>query len=413
MPQVSAPSAGQLLQLVRQGRARTRRDIMELTGMARSTVAQRVEQLVSAGYLREGGVDVSTGGRRPNLLRIDDGSAVVLAAHLGATHGRAAVVDLAGRTLAESAGRLNVADGAEPTLAWATSRFHTLLAEAGRSTAEVCGVGVGLPCPIDRRTGRVIPTPILAGWRDHDIVSALSGEFPGPVVADNDANMMALGEFTAIDDDASTLVLVKVGTGIGAGIVEEGRVLHGAGGAAGEIGHIRLRGYDEVVCVCGSRGCLAAVASGAALARELAREMDEAGASGTGGAAGPGPGRGPVRETADVVRLVEAGDPAAVRLTREAGRVLGEVLATLVSVTNPGVLVISGGLARTGEHLLSGIREIVYQVAQYRSTRGLRIIEGRLGERAGVIGAASMVVDRVLAAEAVDARIAERPRPTA
>ena len=402
MPQVSAPSAGQLLQLVRQGRARTRRDIMELTGMARSTVAQRVEQLVSAGYLREGGVDVSTGGRRPNLLRIDEGSAVVLAAHLGATHGRAAVVDLAGRTLAESAGRLNVADGAEPTLAWAASRFRTLLEETGRSTAEVCGVGVGLPCPIDRRTGRVIPTPILAGWRDHDIVSALSEQFPGPVVADNDANMMALGEFTALDDESSTLVLVKVGTGIGAGIVEEGRLLHGAGGAAGEIGHIRLRGHDDVVCVCGARGCLAAVASGAALARELERER----------LAGEVAAAEPIRETADVVRLVEAGDPAAVRRTREAGRVLGEVLATLVSVTNPGVLVVSGGLARTGEHLLSGIREVVYQVAQYRSTRGLRITEGRLGERAGVIGAASMVVDRVLSPEAVDARIAER-RPAA
>jgi predicted NBD/HSP70 family sugar kinase len=392
MPQVSSPSAGQLLQLVRQGQARTRRDLMELTGMARSTVAQRVEQLVTAGYLREGGVDVSTGGRRPNLLRIDEGSAVVLAAHLGATHGRAAVVDLAGRTLAETAGRLSVADGVEPTLAWATSRFHTLLEEAGRSMAEVCGVGVGLPCPVDQRTGRVIPTPVVASWRDHDIVSALSAQFPGPILADNDANMMALGEFTASDEEPSTLVLVKVGTGIGAGIVEAGRVMHGAGGAAGEIGHIRLRGYDEVVCVCGSRGCLAAVASGAALARELARTDAS------------------VRETADVVRLVKAGDADAVQLTREAGRVLGEVLATLVSVTNPGVLIVSGGLARTGEHLLAGIREVVYRVAQYRSTRGLRITEGLLGERAGVIGAASMVVDRVLAAEAVDARIAGKRR---
>jgi predicted NBD/HSP70 family sugar kinase len=428
MPQASAPSAGRLLQLVRQGQARTRRDLMEITGLSRSTVAQRVEQLVSAGYLREGGVDVSTGGRRPNLLRIDEGSAVVLAAHLGATHGRAAVVDLAGRTLAESAGRLDVADGAEPTLAWAAARFHGLLKEAGRSLAEVCGVGVGLPCPVDRRTGRVIPTPIVSTWRDHDVVSTLSAQFPGPVLADNDANMMALGEYGALDPGSPghgpfdhgafdhgilghgplehgaldsgaaepegpesegresirpTLVLVKVGTGIGAGIVEEGRVLHGAGGAAGEIGHIRLRGYDDTACVCGAYGCLAAVAGGAALARDLA-----------------------VAETADVVRLVEAGDAAAVRRTREAGQVLGEVLATLVSVTNPGVLVISGGLARTGEHLLSGIREVVHQVAQYRSTRDLRITEGLLGERAGVIGAASMVVDRVLAAEAVDVRIA-------
>ncbi|GAA3934227.1 ROK family protein [Actinomadura viridis] len=388
MPQVSAPSAGQLLQFVRQGRARTRRDLMELTGLSRSTVAQRVEQLVSAGYLREGGVDVSTGGRRPSLLRIDEGSAVVLAAHLGATHGRAAVVDLSGRTLAESAGRLSVADGVEPTLAWAASRFHGLLAEAGRSMAEVCGVGLGLPCPVDRRTGRVIPTPMLSAWGDHDIVAALSAQFPGPILADNDANMMALGEFTAIEAGCPTLVLVKVGTGIGAGIVEEGRVLHGAGGAAGEIGHIRLRGHDDVLCGCGAHGCLAAVASGAALARDLGRSDPS------------------VRETADVVRLVQAGDAAAVRRTREAGRVLGEVLATLVSVTNPGVLVVSGALARTGEHLLSGIREVVHQVARDRSTRGLRIVEGRLGERAGVIGAASMVVDRVLAAEAVDARIA-------
>ncbi|MFB4319589.1 ROK family protein [Actinomadura sp. 21ATH] len=382
MPQVSAPSAGRLLQLVRQGRARTRRDLMEITGLSRSTVAQRVEQLVHAGYLREGGVDVSTGGRRPSLLRIDEGSAVVLAAHLGATHGRAAVVDLAGRTLAESAGPLNVADGAEPTLAWAAARFHDLLGRAGRSLNEVCGVGIGLPCPVDRRTGRVIPTPAVASWRDHDVVAALSAEFPGPVLADNDANMMALGEYAAATG-CTTLVLVKVGTGIGAGIVEDGRILHGAGGAAGEIGHVRLRGHGGAACVCGAHGCLAAVAGGAALARTLG-----------------------TADTAGVVRLVEAGDAAAVRRVREAGLVLGEVLATLVSVTNPGVLVISGGLARTGEHLLAGVREVVYRDAQYRSTRNLRIAEGRLGERAGVTGAASMVVDRVLAAEAVDARIA-------
>ncbi|MEW2355504.1 ROK family transcriptional regulator [Spirillospora sp. NPDC029432] len=381
MPQVSAPSAGRLLQLVRQGRARTRRDLMEITGLSRSTVAQRVEQLVHAGYLREGGVDVSTGGRRPSLLRIDEGSAVVLAAHLGATHGRAAVVDLAGRTLAESAGPLDVADGAAPTLARTAARFRDLLAAAGRSPTEVCGVGIGLPCPVDRRTGRVIPTSAVASWRDHDVVATLSAEFPGPVLADNDANMMALGEYGAAG--CTTLVLVKAGTGIGAGIVEDGRILHGAGGAAGEIGHVRLCGHGDAACACGAYGCLAAVAGGAALARALG-----------------------TADTAGVVRLVEAGDPAAVRRVREAGRVLGEVLATLVSVTDPGVLVVSGGLARTGEHLLAGIREVVYRDARYPSARDLRIVAGRLGERAGVIGAASMVVDRVLAAEAVDARIA-------
>jgi predicted NBD/HSP70 family sugar kinase len=237
------------------------------------------------------------------------------------------------------------------------------------------------------RTGRVIPTPTVPGWPEYDVVTALRGQFPGPIIADNDANMMALGEYSATGEE-SALLLVKVGTGIGAGIVEEGRLLHGGGGAAGEIGHVRLRGYDDTVCVCGSSGCLAAVASGAALAKELA-------------AVDPS-----VRDTADVVRLVAAGHPEAVRRVREAGRVLGQVLATVVSVVNPELLIVSGGLARTGDHLLAGMREVVYRDAQYRSTRGLRIIEGRLGERAGVLGAAAMVADRVFSPDVVDARIA-------
>jgi predicted NBD/HSP70 family sugar kinase len=396
MPQLSAPSAGRLLQLIRQGQARTRRDLMELTGLARSTIAARVDQLVSAGYLREGGVEASTGGRRPNVLLINEGSAVVLAAHLGATHGRVAVADLSGRALAESVGPVDIAAGPEETLRWAAQRFHALLAEAGRSMGEVCGVGIGLPCPIDKRSGRVVPTPTVPGWPEYDVVTALrgqlpGGQFPGPVIADNDANMMALGEYraeTAAAPGESALLLVKVGTGIGAGIVESGRVLHGGGGAAGEIGHVRLRGYDDVVCGCGSSGCLAAVASGAALARDLA-------------AADPS-----VRDTADVVRLVAAGRPEAVRRVREAGRVLGQVLATVVSVVNPEILIVSGGLARTGDHLLAGVREVVYRDAQHRSTRGLRIAGGRLGEHAGVLGAAAMVADSVFSPEAVDARIA-------
>jgi predicted NBD/HSP70 family sugar kinase len=387
MPQVGAPSAGRLLQFIRLGQARTRRDLQALTGLARSTVAQRVDQLVRAGYVRESGVDASTGGRRPTVLEIDKGSAVVLAAHLGATHGRIAVADLGGRALAEATDRLVVSAGPEKALEWVAAGFNKLLTEAGRSLSEVCGVGIGLPGTIDVRTGRPGPNPIIPGWAEYDVVAALGERFPGPILVDNDANVMALGEYSA-GWESPVLVLVKVGTGIGAGIIEDGTVLRGTGGAAGEIGHVRLRGHDDVKCQCGSYGCLAAVASGAALARELAATEPS------------------VRDTADVVRLVLAGHPEAVRRTREAGCVLGEVLATVVSVVNPGVLIISGGLARTGDHLLAGVREVVGRVAQHRTTRGLLITGGKLGERAGVVGAASMVVDRVFAPDVVDARIA-------
>jgi predicted NBD/HSP70 family sugar kinase len=388
MPKVSAPSAGRLLQDIRSGQARTRRDLMEHTGLARSTVAQRVDQLVRHGYLREEGVDASTGGRRPSVLKIDEESAVVLAADLGATHGRVAVVNLVGRTLAETTGRPVSAEGPEKVLRWVTSQFHTLLDNDGRSIDEVCGVGIGLPCPVDVRTGHTIQTPIAPGWDEHDIPGALSAEFPGPILLDNDANVMALGEYTAAGPGSPPVLLVKVGTGIGAGVVEGGQVLRGVGGAAGEIGHVRLRGYDDVLCTCGSYGCLAAVASGRALAARLSATEPS------------------VRDTADVVRLVRSGDATAIRLVREAGRALGEVLAMVVTVVNPGTLLISGSLATTGEHLVGEVREVVYQGVQYRSTRGLRIGEGRLGPRAGVVGAASMVVDRVLSPELVDARIA-------
>ncbi|MEV0405739.1 ROK family transcriptional regulator [Actinoallomurus sp. NPDC050550] len=388
MPNVSALSAGHLLRFIRSGAARTRRDLMDLTGLARSTVAQRVDQLVSAGYVREGGVDASTGGRRPSLLEIDEGSAVVLAADLGATHGRVAVTDLAGRALGETTGRILSSEGPEKALAWVTARFRDLLADCGRSVAEVCGVGVGLPCPVDVRTGRTVQTPIAPGWERYDIPAAIAAEFPGPVMLDNDANVMALGEYTAAGPDAPPVLLVKAATGIGAGIVEDGRVLRGVGGAAGEIGHVRVPGRDDAVCSCGRRGCLAAVASGAALARELA-------------ASDPS-----VRDSSDVARLALAGHPEAVRLTREAGRVLGEVLAVVVSVVNPGSLIISGSLAGAGEHLVGEIRETVFRGVQYRSTRGLHIGEGHLGSRAGVVGAASMVIDRAFSPEVVDARIA-------
>lgn len=395
MPQPSAPSAGQLLQFIRRGQARTRRDLMELTGLARSTIAQRVDQLVSSGYVREGGVDASTGGRRPSVLQIDEGSAVVLAADLGATHGRVAVVDLAGRALAESAGRLVIADGPRPVLGWVKDRFGEVLAEAGRSLGEVCGVGIGVPGPVDVRTGRVLDSPLVPGWPDYDVAADLGAAYPGPIMIDNDANVMALGEYVAADPPVSALLLVKVGTAIGAGIVEDGRLLHGAGGAAGEIGHVRVPGHEDLRCGCGRHGCLVAIAGG----RSLARRLDDV----TGDDE-------PVRDTADVVRLVAAEHPEAVRLIREAGRALGDTLATVISTTNPATLVVSGALATTGEHLIAGIREAVYQQVQYRSTRGLVIGEGRLGERAGVVGAASMVIDRVFSPAFVDARIARAER---
>jgi predicted NBD/HSP70 family sugar kinase len=201
---------------------------------------------------------------------------------------------------------------------------------------------------------------------------------------DNDVNMMAIGEQRTYWGDTEHLLLVKVDTGIGCGLVAEREIRRGARGAAGDIGHVRIAGHDDVVCSCGNTGCLEAVAGGRALAGRLAAAGRRASGS------------------RDVVRLVRGGDALAARLVRDAGRRLGEVLASCVNLFNPTAVVIGGALAEAHEPLLAGVREVTIRRSLPLATRNLRIVPSRLGARAGVVGAALLVSDHVLAPAAVE-----------
>jgi predicted NBD/HSP70 family sugar kinase len=384
----SPTSAGHLLWLIRSGRARTRGELQQLTGLSRSTVGQRLDALTAAGYLRESGVEESTGGRPPTVLRFDDRQRVVLAADLGATHARLAVLDLAGRVLADSAANLRIADGPAKVLDWVGEQFRVLLGEAGRERADVCGIGLGVPGPVEFEVGRVRQPPIMPGWDDYPIDEHLQHLTDGPVLVDNDANLMALGEQSVSHPDCPAFVLVKVSTGIGAGVVIDGQVYRGIDGGAGDIGHVRIHGHDDAICMCGSHGCLAAVASGGALARRLTAEGVPTGSS------------------RELVERIGAGAPAAARLARQAGQLVGEVLATVVCLLNPGVLMIAGDLTET--HFVTGVREILYGRALPRATRHLQVVSSTLGAFAGVQGAHAMVVQNVFDPSAVDATLARR-----
>ncbi|MEU5262525.1 ROK family protein [Amycolatopsis sp. NPDC021455] len=373
-------SAGELLRLVRTGEATTRKALQTRSGLSRSTLTARLDQLQAAGLLAEGGQEDSTGGRPARHLRFDDQHGVVLAASIDTTHAEAALTDLSGRRLAHRAGALRVADGPEPVLGRIAEWFEAMLAEVDR---PVCGVGVSVPGPVE--DNRVKQPPIMPGWDGFPIDAHLGARFGVPVLVDNDANLMALGEHRARYPDSAALVVVKVSTGIGAGLVLGGEVYRGIDGGAGDIGHIRLPGYPEARCACGSLGCLAAVASGGALAARLT-EQGLPTTSGSG-----------VRDR------ILAGEPAAVRLAEFAGRQVGEVLATLVCVVNPGVLVVAGDLAEP--HFVAGVREVLYRRALPRATQGLRVEIGGRGEAIG--GAVTMVVESVFAPAAVDRRLAE------
>ena len=379
----SPTSAGALLSAIRDGTAATRADLARYAGLARSTVAQRVDALLAAGLVYEAGGSASTGGRPPTVLAFNDSAGVVLAADLGATHARVAASDLSGAPFAEAAGDIDIARGPEEVLGWASERFAELLEESGHAASEVYGIGVGVPGPVEFASGRPFNPPIMPGWDGYSIPGWFQSDYDAPVLVDNDVNLMARGEHWIHWREIEHLLLVKVGTGIGCGIVASGRIHHGALGAAGDIGHIRAT-LENVACKCGNIGCLEAVAGGQALARRLAA----AGAD--------------TANSRDVVALVRAGDATATRMVREAGRSLGEVLAGTVNFFNPAVIVIGGDIAEAQTPLLAGAREGIFSRSPALATRDLRIVPCQLGDRAGVIGAAIMVIDRVLAPEAID-----------
>lgn len=383
--------AGALLQILRDGVPRTRSELAAMTGLGRSAVAQRIDALIASSLVGSAGEAASTGGRPPAQLAFNPGARLAVAVDVGATHVRIGITDLAATVLAEDRHDIDISLGPEAVLTLAVERSRDLLAGLGRGPADVIGVGIGLPGPVEFAAGKPRNPPIMPGWDGFDVPAYVGAALGAVVVVDNDVNVMALGErflgFPAVDQ----LLFLKVATGIGSGIISDGALHRGADGAAGDMGHIQVPGGADVLCRCGNHGCLEAIASGAAVAARLRA---------TGG-----DGHGPAG-SGDVVDLVRAGSVAALQEVRQAGRVIGEVLASAVSLLNPSVIVIGGSLADAGDPLLAGVREVVYRRSLPLATANLRIVPARGGERAGIIGAACLVIDEVLAPDAVDRWVA-------
>jgi len=383
-------SAGHIFQLIRKAPL-SRADLARATGLARSTISQRIGALLALGLVIEDSDARSTGGRPATRVRLNPSGGVVLAADLGANHDRLTVSDLAGQVLAEHTAQRSIAQGPELILGWVRDNFLAQLAQLGVGVGQVVGVGIGVPGPVEFAAGRAVKPPIMPGWHGVSIAEHFADAFPGvEILVDNDVNIMAVGEHRTSWPTVSDLIFVKVATGIGAGIISGGRLQRGAQGAAGDLGHIRASEQGDEICACGNAGCIEAVASGSALARRLR-------------------GLGYTAESAiDVVGLLHQGNADALRLVREAGRLLGEVLAHAVTLLNPSVLVIGGDLAKAEQQLFSGIREAIYRRSSCLATERLEIVRTRLGDRAGVLGAAALVLDRRLTAEAVDQQLALR-----
>lgn len=378
------PGVGEVLQIFRDGRARTKAELTQLTGLARSTISSRIDVLLASDLLVPAGEAASSGGRPPARLAFNPRARVVIAVDLGAAHGLVAVCDLTGAVLTSERREMSIADGPEKVLNWVVGAAQSALAKSGYTVDAVLGVGIGVPGPVEHATGRPNRPPIMPGWDDFDVPGLVSTGLPGPVLVDNDVNILALGERAMVWPGVDDLLFIKVSTGIGAGIISGGMLQRGAQGTAGDIGHVQVPFSRDSERTAGDERDLEAIAGGTALAAALSTRSRR------------------VASSSDVVDLLRQGDGQAIDAVRQAGREVGEVLAMTVNLLNPSLIVIGGSIGNTGGHLLAGVREVVYRRSIPLATQHLTIVQSRAGALGGAIGAAHLVIDHVLAPEMVD-----------
>lgn len=382
-------TAGDVFTLIRERGETTRADIATATGLSRTAVAARIAALTAAGLVLEGEQVPSTGGRPATPVSFNVDAGVVLSVSVGISRTRLAVCDLAGTVLRLSDIDQEVALGPDDLMPDVAKRLDALLEEY--PDAEVFGIGLSLPGPVDRERGCSRDSPILRGWDGvalrpyFDDVIRLGNV---PVILDNDANAIALAERGGELEGHSDLLVLKASTGLGAGIIAGGALQRGVSGAAGEFGHNKIAVAAGRACRCGDTGCLETVAGGWAIVHELQQQ----------GYA--------VRHLRDVVELANGGDPETRRMIRDSGRYVGEGISPAVNLLNPKVLVITGDMAGAYDIFVAGLREALYGNATAMATRELEVVASVHGGAAAPVGGAVMALDEVLSARAVDALLA-------
>jgi predicted NBD/HSP70 family sugar kinase len=367
----------QVIAALRERGVASRAELARITGLSRSTVSTIVSDLLERGLVgeRDGQPEGSTqAGRPPVMVSLNSSAGLALGIDFGHRHLRVAVSDLSHTVLAETWRELDVDHSASDGLDAAVEFVDEVLDEAGVDRGRVIGVGMGLPAPIDRTTGAVQAASIFPGWVGVDAAAEASARLGMPVEVENDANLGALAELVwGAGRGKSEFAYIKASSGIGAGLISGGRIQHGVGGTAGEIGHTVIA-EGGPVCRCGNRGCLETLASLRAIAELLSES------------------RGERISSRRLLELSVAGDAAAQRLIGDAGRAIGIAVANLCNLLNPQCVIVGGDLSIAGETLLVPMREAVRRNAIPSASEDLEIVTGVLGERAELLGALALVM---------------------
>lgn len=384
----AAVSAGQVLELIRSGQAATRAELGRLTGLSRTALAARLGALHTLGLVHEAEAGESSGGRPPSRLAFRSDAGVVLVAAIGRSRTQLGITDLVGTVLHTRDIDQEVGAGPDEVMPQVRAGFVELLGRADRGSAEVRAIGCSIPGTVDRARGASYDSQLMSGWDGRPLAGWLEELSDAPVVVDNDATGLALSERAQNPGRVGNLLALKVSTGLGAGIIADGRLVRGGRGAAGEIGHVKTAAARGHECRCGDVGCLEAVAGGWALVQTMREQGRDVG------------------HIRDLVALAVDGDGEARRLVRQSGRWLGEVLGAVVNVLNPDTLVIGGDVLPAYETFVAGMRETVYANATALATKDLEIAPARHGELAGLVGCAALALGEILSVRAVDRAVA-------
>lgn len=393
---VNSAEAEVMRALRRQGSI-SRTEVSGITGWSKAKASQEIRSLVDKGYLVEIGDGVSKGGRKPRLLRINNQLGYMVGVDIGATSIDVAIADLTGKIIQRASQAADVRSRPEVLLGACTELIKNQAVLCSCKIDQILGIGIGVPGPVDFARGVLVAPPLMPGWENFPIRDFFKQTFPSAyVVVDNDVNIMALGEQRAGDGTRiDHFIFVKIGTGIGAGIMSNGRIHRGADGCAGDIGHICVD-KDGPLCACGNKGCLEAMSAGPAI---LSKAMEASRNGSSPILSQMWEANGGILRPEDVNAACREGDQASLDIIRASGQMVGEVLASLVNFFNPSHIFIGGGIANFGNHLLVAIRRAVLHRSLPLATTHLTIKFSSMGSNAGVTGAIALALDYLFAIE--------------
>lgn len=376
------------LDLIRfSGTGMSRTDLADRMGLTRAAVSLIVKELLESKVVQEAESRSAPSGRPPIVLEVDPDCGLVGAIDMGATHMSIALADFTGRIHQESEFPFDIKDGPEVCLTKASQNLQKMLEGQGLSTASLSAIGIGVPGPVITDAGMVVAPPIMPGWDRYPIRTSLEKMWKRPITLNNDAELGALGEWAyGAGRGEKNIAYIKVGSGVGAGLILNKQIYGGTMGAAGEIGHLTI---DEngPLCNCGNRGCLEAFAGGHAIARQ-------------GQALAKSGKRTLLAEIPhdkinayEVAEAARRGDLQAQEILRRAGTYIGIAIAGLINLFNPSVVIIGGGVAQVGDIMTVPIRQAVRERAMRASEQSVRITTGMLGRRSVLIGATVQAVN--------------------